>query len=354
MRKKVFLGILMAFFVVSVGCNKVNVNNKTVKVDIGYQSVTAQTWGALVVKNKKIFEEKLKKMYPNKTFEITWHDETSGAIINNNMVAQKYQIGFMGDMPCLINGYKGITTEGYTSALIALDGKGENGKNQSILISKDNNEIKKIEDLEGKTVAVPIGSSAHRMLLNILKQNNLVNKVNVVHQEINIASDLLKTNKIDALAAWDPYPRYLTQENQVKTLANGEESKADYLTGIMVNKKWAEDNRDIVVAFLESLLEAHKYLNENYEEASKILSLESKFPNSITLDEVRNIRWDAAIYKKDTDTLKDDLKFLSDLNKLETFEVEKIIDTSYLDTAVKNLSLTQINSASNEWSNIRY
>lgn len=80
--------------------------------------------GALIIKEQQLFERKLKVRYPYIDFNIQWHDEVSGSVINNNMLAHKYQIGYMGDMPSIINLYNGYLHEEYNSRLLAIDGKG--------------------------------------------------------------------------------------------------------------------------------------------------------------------------------------------------------------------------------------
>src|SRR5690606_33132133 len=133
-----------------------------------------------------------------------------------------------------------------------IDGRGEGGKNQGIVVAKKAN-IKSVSDLSGKTISVPIGSSAHHMLLRILNFNGLLNNVTIVHHDVSIASNLIKENKIDAFAAWDPYPRLLSREDSIDLLADGTESGIDYLTGVVINKEWAENNEEFVVLFLMCL-----------------------------------------------------------------------------------------------------
>lgn len=349
---------IVTFFLVSIcifqlqGCGGQK-NNKIEVINIGYQSVTAQTWGALIMKDSKSFEKKLKNKFPDKNFEIKWHDETSGAVINSNMIADKYQIGFMGDMPCLINGSKGLKSSNYKSVLIAMDGKGVEGKNQSILVSSKSN-IKSVKDLKGKTIAVPIGSSAHRMVLSILEKYNLKDKVNILHQEINTASQLLVSGKVDAIGVWEPYARYLEKSIGAKVLVDGCESKNDYLDGIMVNKKWAESNREIVVCFLEALINAHSELNKNDKNIVQSIRRESIFDKDISSNVIKNIRWDVPIYKKDIDTLQGDVTFLNSIKKIDNFNVNNIIDTSYLEQAFKNLKIKTTSYDSKDYPNEKY
>jgi len=150
LRKNIF--IILSLVIIVIIFSKIILSNKddnSLEVHIGYQSVTSQTWGALIIKNKKIFEKKLKEEYPYKKIKVVWHDEISGSVINTNMVSNKFDFGFMGDMPLLLNMHKSNTISDYESLLIAFDGKGVSGKNQSI-ITMNGNSIKRVQDLKGR------------------------------------------------------------------------------------------------------------------------------------------------------------------------------------------------------------
>lgn len=322
-KKNIFIVIIIIVVILGLILMS-NSKKETLQIDIGYQSVTSQTWSALIIKNQNIFEDKLKEEYKDKKVKVVWHDEISGAVINTSMISNKIQIGFMGDMPLILNMYKADTIDSYDSSIIAFDGKGELGKNQSILIPKDSS-VETVEDLEGKTISTPIGSSAHYMLLKVLEKHNILDKVEIVHQDVALASQLLKTKKTDAFSIWAPYPNFLTEEGSAKTLISGEDSEIDYLAGIIVNNKWAKENEKIVKLFLDSLDEAHKFIKENPRKAAKIFSLESGFAENITRKEVSNITWDSNIEEKDIETLKDKQKFLIDLDQVKDFDINKYI-----------------------------
>ena len=323
--KKFLIFIIIIATIVLIGYQMLNpIKKDLLQVDVGYQSVTSQTWGALIMKNKNIFEDKLKKKYPNSKVKVVWHDEISGAVINTNMISGKIQFGFMGDMPLILNLYKASIIKNYDSRLLAIDGRGVNGKNQSILIPKDSR-LKSVKELEGKTISTPIGSSAHYMLMKVLEKNNLLDKVTIVHQDVALASQLLGTNKTDAFSIWAPYPNFLVNEGNAKILLDGEDTKIDYLACVIVDNNWAKQNQEIVDLFTESLKEAHKFINENPDEASKIFQKESGFDIEITKKEVRNIIWDINIEEKDLETLIDKQKFLVELKQVEKFNLKDYV-----------------------------
>lgn len=325
MKNKKYLLIALVFLLFLIWVfNNTFSKKETLQIDVGYQSVTSQTWGALIIKNKNIFENKLKEEYPNKKVKVVWHDEISGAVINTNMISGKVQFGFMGDMPLILNTYKASTIKEYDSKIIALDGKGINGKNQSILIPKDS-KAKKIEDLKGKTISTPIGSSAHYMLMKVLEKHDMLDDVTIVHQDVALSSQLLSTNKTDAFSIWAPYPNFLTEEGSGKILLSGEDSEIDYLAGVIVNNNYAKNNKKVVELFIESLDEAHKFIKDNPEEAAKIFTEESGFDLSITKKEVKSIEWETTIEEKDIDTLIDKQKFLIELDQVKDFDLKNYV-----------------------------
>ena len=98
-----------------------------------------------------------------------------------------------------------------------------------------------LEDLKGKTISTPIGSSAHYMLMKVLKKHDMFDDVEIVHQDVGLASQLLNANKTDAFSIWEPYPNFLVEKGSAKVLLHGEDSEIDYLAGVIVDKKLASE-----------------------------------------------------------------------------------------------------------------
>ncbi|WP_342046311.1 ABC transporter substrate-binding protein [Bacillus sp. OTU530] len=320
-------------------------------ITIGYQTPTAQTWGALIVKNQRLFEKYLKRQHPDKDFNIVWFDANAGSVLNNSMVGGKIQISFLGDMPTLLNAGAGLKQSNYNSVFLAFDGKGHDGKNQAIVVPKGS-EIKSIEDLKGKTVSTPIGSSSHRMLLDALKQHNLVQDVKIVDQSVTVGMQSIEQNKVSAHATWEPYPSLIKSKDVGDILLSGEETKVDYLAGVVANADWAKKNRSYVVAFLQALNEAHQLALNDPKKAAAIFQEESQYPYEITLKMVENIRFDSTIYQKDIDTLNSSIKFLTSIKRLdENIKLENFIDDSYLREAVEQQGKQYVTDAElqGEW-----
>lgn len=310
---------------------------EVVKIAIGYQTVTAQTWGALILKNKKILENELQSAYPDKKFEIEWVNAQSGPPLTNNMIAKKLQFAVMGDLPILVNGEKGQNLSNYNSVFIAFDGKGVNGANQAILIPKDST-VKSVKDLAGKQISTPIGSSAHRMLELALKKYGILDKVEIVSQDVNVGLSNIQQNKIAAHATWEPFPSLAVSNQYGKVLLDGAETGVDYLDGIVADKDWIEANKGYTIAFLKALIKAHQFVIDNPQEASKVFAAETEYPLNICENMVKNISFEAAIHQKDIETIKGSLDFAISVGNVKKLDLKQFIDDSYLREAYKELN----------------
>lgn len=81
---------------------------ETVTLGIGTQDTTTNTVTAgVVIRQLRLLEKYLPKdgKYANIKFELEWQNFTSGPPVTNAMMANKLQIGMMGDYPLIVNGF---------------------------------------------------------------------------------------------------------------------------------------------------------------------------------------------------------------------------------------------------------
>src|SRR5437762_12010238 len=69
-----------------------------VKLVVGYQPYYTQAWSGVVMRGKKFYEK-----YLPKGSEVDFQIGLQGAIIVNNLLAGKQNIGYMGDMPGIVS-----------------------------------------------------------------------------------------------------------------------------------------------------------------------------------------------------------------------------------------------------------
>jgi NitT/TauT family transport system substrate-binding protein len=76
-----------------------------IEIGVGHQSMCTDTYaGGIIVKELKLLEKRLPHdgKYAGATYEVKWDDYASGGPITNQMLAEKLDIGVMGDYPVIV------------------------------------------------------------------------------------------------------------------------------------------------------------------------------------------------------------------------------------------------------------
>lgn len=130
-------------------------------------------------------------------WEIEWRKFASGAEVIAAMASGDLKISEIGSSPLAIGASQGVDYQlfgifdviGAAEALIARDGSG----------------IAKAEDLKGKKVAVPLGSTAHYSLMGAIKNAGLApGDVEVIGMKPDQITAAWDQGQIDATFIWEP------------------------------------------------------------------------------------------------------------------------------------------------------
>src|SRR5208337_824580 len=71
------------------------------------------------------------------------------------------------------------------------------------LITKASSGIKKLKDIEGKSLGVPAGSATHRMLTPLARKNGVDDStIKVVNVAPNLVEQMLTQGEVDVIAAF--------------------------------------------------------------------------------------------------------------------------------------------------------
>ena len=135
---------------------------ETVTIGIGTKDTTTNTVTAgVVIRQLHLLEKYLPTdgKYANIKFEFEWQNFTSGPPVTNAMMANKLQIGMMGDYPLIVNGFTFENNPESKSRLIAVAAYNQFGSGNGLVVHKDSPYFQ-LSDLKGKLVSVPFGSAA--------------------------------------------------------------------------------------------------------------------------------------------------------------------------------------------------
>lgn len=145
-------------------------------------------------------------------------------------------------------------------------------------------ELKSAKDLEGKTIGIPSGADVMIAINNMAKELGVdASKIKYVNLAPSDAVVALEKGDIDALAAWEPFITKAIQGGG-KFLFSGTKSELPDKQGdvnwmsvhttIQVSDDFIKKNPNTLKAVLRALKKATDYINDNREEAIKILAPE--------------------------------------------------------------------------------
>jgi taurine transport system substrate-binding protein len=182
---------------------------------------------------------------------IEWRQFGSGTEVIAAMASGDVQVAELGSSPLSIGTSQGLEIQLFMIA----QGLGT----AESLIAKADSGITKVEDLVGKRVAVPVGSTAHYSLMGALTHAGIaetdVTIMNLPADQIAAAWD---SGQVDAAFIWEPVQNQILQTG---TFIVGADQTAAWgfptFDGWVVNTEFAAANADAMVAFAKTMNEAN-------------------------------------------------------------------------------------------------
>ena len=102
-------------------------------------------------------------------YNVTWQDYATGAPITAQMVAEKIDIGSMGDHPMLINGSKTQANERARTEIFSVTGYNPKGVLNMVVVAP-NSPAQKLIEMAGQKVSASVGSAGHGMRVQALSK----------------------------------------------------------------------------------------------------------------------------------------------------------------------------------------
>lgn len=225
-----------------------------VNLVIGYQPYYAESWSGVVMRGKKLYEK-----YLPKGSTVEFSIGLQGAVIVNAMLAGKQHIGYVGDMPAIVS-----TTKESVADIRIVGAIGLGTDMCNVFLTRTDAPAFKtpaegIRWLDGKRVAVPMGSCADRFGQAVFRKEN-IKPESYLNQNIEVITSNFRAGKIDAAVIWEPTASRLVQEGLAKRVASGAsvgENDGAFLT---MRADLIQQRPDVVKAWLNAELDAQLYL----------------------------------------------------------------------------------------------
>lgn len=244
------LGILAA----PASAQKYGKPGEPIKLTVGYQPYYTQAWSGVVINGLGLW----KKHLPAGS-EVEFQVGLQGAVIVGQLLADKQQIGYMGDMPSLTATNR---VEVADIRLVAVLGLSE----QQCNIFLVRNDAPKFESgkaavhwMANKTVSSPHGSCTDRFARAVFQKEN-VKPAQYLNQNIEVITTNFKAGKLDAAVIWEPVASQIVEQGLARREASGIDFKEGDAGFLGMRHDLMQARPDVVRAWLEAELDAQIFI----------------------------------------------------------------------------------------------
>ena len=277
---------LSAMALIAAGCSLESASSgNTVRVVVGYQSKTINTVTAgTLLRAKGFLEQRLAKLTAagGPKYQVEWQDYDTGAPITAQMVAEKIDIGSMGDYPLLINGSRTQVSEQSRTELVSVTGYQHKGSLNMVVVPP-NSPIESLRDLAGKKVSASVGSAGDGTLRQALTRAGIDPKsgVQILNQQPQIGASALDSGQVQALSQFVAWPGLLVFQNKAQLLYDGAELNVPTFHGVVARRDYAKQHPEVLDAFLQAQLDATDFLHAKPLESAETVAHDTGLPAEV-------------------------------------------------------------------------
>ncbi|HTV25412.1 MAG TPA: ABC transporter substrate-binding protein [Polyangiaceae bacterium] len=236
------------------GAAKYGKPGEPIHLVVGYQPYYSEAWSGIVVNGLGLWK---KHLPPGSTVE--FQVGLQGSIIVNAMLADKQQIGYLGDTPAIVAATKRSVAD---LRIVAHIGSSQDQCNV-FFVRNDAPEFaspkEAIRWLHGKTVAVPKGSCTDRFARAVFAQEK-VEPGAYLNQNVELITSGFRAKKLDAAVIWEPTGSRLASEGLARRVASGKDVNESDAAFIDMRADLIEQRPDVVTGWLRAELEAEQFL----------------------------------------------------------------------------------------------
>ena len=241
-----------------------------VDITYGYHPYWTGGWNGVIIKHQELW----KKHLPEGS-TVTFEAHLTGPPMVNALLADKMQIGTMGDMPSFVATTKRrIADVRLVSAPMFSRGQNCN----KILVRADAPDFADhaaaMEWLSGRPFAVHRGTCANRFVLAAIAKGGFAPS-EVLNMPIEVIASNFEAGKLDAAAMWEPHARRLVELGHARYASTGapwDEPDANFT---LMRQDFIEDHPEAAIGWMKAEIEAVQFMIDNPEETARIIAEET-------------------------------------------------------------------------------
>lgn len=320
------LAVTLAVFATGCSLESLSQSSGVVNVVVGYQSKTINTVTAGTLLRAQGYLERRLADITTRTgtkYAVRWQDYDTGAPITAQMLAEKIDIGSMGDYPMLINGSKTQTNPLARTEMVSITGYNPKGALNMVVVAPDSSATT-LADLAGAKVSASVGSAGHGTLVRALGRAGITG-VEVLNQQPQVGASALESGQVNGLSQFVAWPGLLVYQGKAKLLYDGAELNLPTLHGVVVRRSYASAHPEVLAAFLQAQLDATDFLNDKPLEAARIVAQASGLPQEVVYlyNGPGGTSFDATLKPSLIDALKSDVPYLKSIGDFADLDVAK-------------------------------
>ncbi|MBF6184514.1 MULTISPECIES: ABC transporter substrate-binding protein [Nocardia] len=331
--------LLLAAALAAAGCSLAPSDDApagTVQVVVGYQSKTINTVTAgTLLRAKGFLEQRLAAITAagGARYQVEWQDYDTGAPITAQMVAEKIDIGSMGDYPLLINGSRTQANERSATALVSVTGYNPKGALNMVVVPTDS-PATRLADLARQKVSASVGSAGHGTLVQALSRAGIdpATGVEVVNQQPQVGASALESHQVSGLSQFVAWPGLLVFQNKAKLLYDGAELNVPTFHGVVARRAYSAEHPEVLQAFLAAQLDATRFLNEQPFEAARLVAEGSGLPPEVVYlyNGPGGTSFDPTVKPSLIEALKGDVPYLKSIGDFADLDIDRFVDPAPL------------------------
>jgi NitT/TauT family transport system substrate-binding protein len=322
------LSVAVAVAVFATGCSLESFSQSSgvVNVVVGYQSKTINTVTAgTLLRAQGYLEHRLADITARTgtKYAVRWQDYDTGAPITAQMLAEKIDIGSMGDYPMLINGSKTQANPLARTEMVSVTGYNPKGSLNMVVVAPDS-PATGLADLAGRKVSASVGSAGHGTLVRALGRAGITG-VEVLNQQPQVGASALESGQVNGLSQFVAWPGLLVYQGKAKLLYDGAELNLPTLHGVVVRRSYASAHPEVLAAFLQAQLDATDFLNDKPLAAARIVAQASGLPQEVVYlyNGPGGTSFDATLKPSLIDALKSDVPYLKSIGDFTDLDIAK-------------------------------
>lgn len=325
--------VLAAGALALTGCSLQDAaSGDTVRVVIGYQSKTINTVTAgTLLRAQGYLERRLAQLTADggPAYAVEWQDYDTGAPITAQMVAEKIDIGSMGDYPLLINGSRTQANERSRTEFLAVTGYNPKGALNMVVVPPDS-PATGLPDLAGKKISASVGSAGHGTLVQALTRTGIdpVTGVEVLNQQPQVGASALESGQVSALSQFVAWPGLLVFQDKAKLLFDGAELNVPTFHGVVARRDYTARHPEVVDTFLQAQLDATEFLWRQPLEAARIVAAGSGLPQEVVYlyNGPGGTSFDTTLKPSLLAAFKDDVRYLESIGDFADLDTDAFAD----------------------------